>query len=67
LAKGWTGITLAVVVIIVVVLAVCWIINDADRPKRLALLLVAWRDTRSTRRTTPRKNPSSSSRDRATR
>lgn len=52
LAKGWTGIALAMAVIIVVVLALCWIINNPDRPERLALLLAAWRGTRSTREMT---------------
>jgi hypothetical protein len=35
LAAGWVGAVLG---------ALCWIVNDKDRPHRLALILVAWRD-----------------------
>lgn len=43
LATGWVGIALIIAVISVPTLAVCWIVADADRPQRLALLLAAWR------------------------
>lgn len=39
LAMGWT----TVVAVIVLAIALCWVVADADRPKRLALLLTAWR------------------------
>jgi hypothetical protein len=30
---------------VVVLTAICWVVADADRPNRLALLLTAWRGT----------------------
>lgn len=39
LAMGWT----TVAAVIVLAIALCWVVADADRPKRLALLLTAWR------------------------
>lgn len=43
LAMGWTAVTIAVAVVIVLTIALCWVVADADRPNRLALLLTAWR------------------------
>jgi hypothetical protein len=45
LAEGWAGITVTVAVVLVLTIAICWIVADADRPARLALLLTAWRGT----------------------
>jgi hypothetical protein len=39
LAMGWT----TVAAIIVLTIALCWVVADADRPHRLALLLTTWR------------------------
>jgi hypothetical protein len=49
LAKSWAvALALAVVVVAVAVVlvavgAMCWIVNDPDRPGRLALIMRAWR------------------------
>ena len=43
LAAGWVGVVLGVVVVLVVVGAICWIVNDRDRPDRLVRILAAWR------------------------
>ncbi|MGX6606089.1 hypothetical protein ACWKSP_28765 [Micromonosporaceae bacterium Da 78-11] len=43
LAGGWTGVVLLAAVVVVLVAATCWVIADADRPARLALLITAWR------------------------
>jgi hypothetical protein len=45
LAKGWVGVALAVGVVVVLTVAVCWVVADSERPQRLALLLSAWRGT----------------------
>jgi hypothetical protein len=45
LAAGWAGIAVTVAVVLVLTVAICWIVADADRPARLALLLTAWRGT----------------------
>ena len=45
LAAGWTGIAVTVAVVLVLTVAICWIVADADRPARLALLLTAWHGT----------------------
>ena len=47
LATGWAGVALAVTVVIVLTAAVCWIVADPHRPRRLALLIQTWRGTRS--------------------
>lgn len=45
LAAGWVALAIAGAVVIAVILALCWIIADSERPGRLALLLTAWRET----------------------
>jgi hypothetical protein len=57
LMTDWTGVALLVIAII---LALCWVLDDQDRAKRLALLVSTWRHGTSTpqrRRavTTPRR------------
>jgi hypothetical protein len=47
LAEGWAGIAVAVAVVLVLTVAICWIVADADRPARLALLLTACRGATS--------------------
>jgi drug/metabolite transporter (DMT)-like permease len=42
-AAGWTGMILILAVVVVVTGALCWVIADAKRPARLAMLLRAWR------------------------
>lgn len=60
-AKDRTGVVLVAAVIIVVVLAACWVLNDRNRPERLALLFAAWRGMPSTRGRASRMNSSRSS------
>jgi hypothetical protein len=43
LAMSWTAVTVTVAVVLVFTIALCWVVADADRPSRLALLLTAWR------------------------
>lgn len=43
LAMSWTAVTVTVAVVLVLTIALCWVVADADRPNRLALLLTAWR------------------------
>ncbi|MFB9686009.1 hypothetical protein ACFFTO_17575 [Amycolatopsis plumensis] len=43
--RDWTGIALVVVAIIV---AFCWVLDDHDRAKRLTLLVSTWRHGTST-------------------
>lgn len=50
LAAGWTGVVLLGAVILTVVISICWVIADPERPKRLALLITATRGGRSPRR-----------------
>jgi hypothetical protein len=42
-AAGWTGVVLIITVVVILTAAVCWVIADAERPARLAMLLKAWR------------------------
>jgi hypothetical protein len=42
-AAGWTGVILILAVVVVLTGAVCWVVADAERPARLAMLLKAWR------------------------
>ena len=42
-AAGWTGVVLILAVVVVLTGAVCWVVADAERPDRLAMLLRAWR------------------------
>jgi hypothetical protein len=42
-ATGWVGVILILAVVVVVTGALCWVIADAKRPARLAMLLRAWR------------------------
>jgi hypothetical protein len=58
LAGGWIGVVLMAVVVLALVVAVCWVVADADRPARLALLITSWRagtPARTARAATPRK------------
>jgi hypothetical protein len=48
-AEGWIGVALISATVILVTGAMCWVISDADRPARLAMLLRAWRGTASAR------------------
>jgi hypothetical protein len=43
LALGWAGALLLVLVTVVLTAALCWVLADAERPTRLALLLSAWK------------------------
>ncbi len=38
-AAGWTGVVLILAVVVVLTAAVCWVVADAERPARLAMLL----------------------------
>ncbi|HZN75662.1 MAG TPA: hypothetical protein VFC00_28860 [Micromonosporaceae bacterium] len=40
---GWTGVVLILAVVLVLTGAMCWVLADAERPARLAMLLSAWR------------------------
>ncbi|MGH2628457.1 MAG: hypothetical protein ACRDHY_17610 [Anaerolineales bacterium] len=42
-AAGWAGVVLILAVVLVLTGALCWILADAKRPARLAMLLRAWR------------------------
>jgi hypothetical protein len=44
---SWPALAMVSAVVIVALAAVCWVLNNGDRPKRLALLIRAWRDSRS--------------------
>jgi hypothetical protein len=46
---GWAGAALSVVIVVTLVGAVCWVINDQNRPERLALLIKSWRGIPSSR------------------
>jgi hypothetical protein len=43
LTTGWAGAALLIAVVLVLVGAVCWVVNDPQRPDRLALLIATWR------------------------
>ncbi|WP_309116258.1 hypothetical protein [Saccharothrix sp.] len=43
LTAGWVGAALLIIAIVVPIIAICWILADADRPQRLALLVTTWR------------------------
>jgi hypothetical protein len=45
LTAGWLGIALSALVVVILILALCWIVADSERPYRLAVLLKAWRGT----------------------
>ncbi|XVS67845.1 hypothetical protein ACQPYE_17910 [Actinosynnema sp. CA-299493] len=59
LAAGWVGAALLIIAIVVPTIAICWILADADRPQRLALLVTTWRHgtTTTPRRATATTNP----------
>jgi hypothetical protein len=42
-AAGWTGVVLILAVVVIITVALCWVIADAERPARLAKLLKACR------------------------
>lgn len=42
-AAGWAGVVLILAVVVVLTAALCWVLADAQRPARLAMLLRAWR------------------------
>ena len=42
-AAGWVGVVLILAVVVILTFAVCWVVADAKRPARLAMLLRAWR------------------------
>jgi hypothetical protein len=42
-AAGWTGVILILAVVVILTGAVCWVVADARRPARLAMLLRACR------------------------
>jgi hypothetical protein len=42
-AAGWTGVVLILAVVVILTVAVCWVVADAERPARLAILLKACR------------------------
>ena len=47
LAIGWAGtlllVLLTLLLTVVLTIALCWVLADAERPARLALLLCAWK------------------------
>jgi hypothetical protein len=43
LAAGWVGVALVILLIFSVLGTVCWVVADAERPARLALLITSWR------------------------
>jgi hypothetical protein len=43
LAAGWAGVAVVAVIVVVLTGAVCWVVADAERPGRLALLFTALR------------------------
>jgi hypothetical protein len=51
---GWPALLLLAVLGAMAIGAACWVLNDQDRPERLALLIRAYRD-RSAHR--PRRTP----------
>ena len=51
LSAVWAGAALSVVIVVTLVVAVCWVINDQNRPERLALLIKSWRGIPSSRST----------------
>jgi len=48
LAMGWAGVVVLISLVLVGAAVLCWVIADADRPARLALLLAACRRTPAT-------------------
>lgn len=42
-AVGWPALLLIVTLAMMVVAATCWILNSSERPKRLAVLILAFR------------------------
>jgi hypothetical protein len=48
-AAGWAGVVLILAVVVVLTCAVCWVVADAKRPARLAMLLRAWRASAPTK------------------
>lgn len=59
-AAGWASVVLILAVVVILTGALCWILADAKRPARLAMLLRAWRTSAPPRalpgpRRTPRK------------
>ncbi len=53
LAAGWAGAILMISVVIVIIGALCWILADPERPKRLEGLIKAFRPTRPRARRVP--------------
>jgi hypothetical protein len=49
------GLAGAAVIVVIVTAALCWIITDAGRSERLAMLICAWRG--GTRQQAPRRQP----------
>jgi hypothetical protein len=47
-AMGWSGVVALIGLVLVFAAVLCWVIADADRPARLALLLAACRRTSPT-------------------
>ncbi|MEV4759663.1 hypothetical protein AB0J86_31830 [Micromonospora sp. NPDC049559] len=43
---GWPALVLMAAMTVTAVVAMCWVLNDRDRPRRLALLIAAWRGQR---------------------
>jgi hypothetical protein len=43
LVANWFAAALLVAAILIPATVLCWVLNDKDRPKRLALLMTAWR------------------------
>ena len=43
---GWPALVLVSGVVVVALAAGCWVLNNGDRPERLALLIRAWHDSR---------------------
>jgi hypothetical protein len=58
-AAGGTGIAVVIIAIVVPIVAICWVLDDPDRPQRLALLLNTWRHGTPT---SPRRSPASTPR-----
>jgi hypothetical protein len=42
LGAGWVGAVAVTTVAVVFIAAVCWVVADPHRPRRLALLLSTW-------------------------
>lgn len=43
LLAGWTGAVVLVCLVLIPTLAICWVLADPGRTKRLASLLTIWR------------------------